>query len=88
MESACMQSLKTDNQPYAMVDDIEIESTKVYNNEATVRASVEYHWIGTPVKAFTDKPCNYFNGQTTKSVAEPTLIYRISESNWKLAELR
>jgi len=90
MEEACMQTVKNANRPYAAVDDIRIESTKVYNNEATVQVRVEYHWVGTPTvgETFTEAPCNYFNKQTTKNLAEPTLIYKTSDSNWKLAEIR
>ena len=85
-----MQPLRSDNRPYAKIDATKVQSTKVYNNEATVQARIEYHWIGTPPteKAFPDKPCSYFNGLSDKNVAEPTLVYRISDSNWKLAEIR
>jgi uncharacterized protein YceK len=87
---ACMQPLKNDNRPYAIVDAVRIASTKVYNREATVFVHVEYHWVGTPTTGQTSTvaPCNYFNGQSAKNLAQPTLIYRPSGSDWKLIEIR
>jgi hypothetical protein len=86
----CMQPLKSGNRPYAVVDSVKIASTKIYNREATVLARVEYHWVGTPTTAetFTVPPCNYFNSQAIKNIAQPTLIYRPSGSDWKLMEIR
>lgn len=86
----CMQPLKNENRPYAVVDAVKITSTKIYNREATVIARIEYHWVGTPTTAetITVPPCNYFNNQSTKNMAQPTLIYRLSDSDWKLAEIR
>jgi hypothetical protein len=49
----CMQLAKNDNRAYALVDSVKIASTKIYNNEATVRVSIEYHWVGTPTPADT-----------------------------------
>lgn len=86
----CMQPLKNDKRPYAVVDAIKIASTKIYNREATVFVRVEYHWTATPASGqnFTAAPCNYFNGQSVKNLAQPTLIYRPSGSDWKLTEIR
>jgi hypothetical protein len=46
MEQACMQPLKTNKEPYAVIDNVKFDSTKVYNNEATVHVIIEYHWLG------------------------------------------
>jgi hypothetical protein len=88
--ATCMQPLKNENRPYAVVDSVKIAGTKIYGGEATVPVRVEYHWIGTPTTAetFTMLPCNYFNGQSVKNVAEPTLLYKLQGSNWKLSEIR
>jgi len=86
----CMQLAKNDNRAYALVDSVKIASTKIYNNEATVRVSIEYHWVGTPTPAdaFTAPPCTYINPQSTKTSAQPTVTYRFSGSDWKLIEIR
>ena len=86
----CMQLAKNDNRAYALVDSVKIASTKVYNNEATVRVSIEYHWVGTPTPAdtFTAPPCSYINPQSTKTSVQPTVTYRLSGSDWKLVEIR
>lgn len=88
--TTCMQPLRSENRPYAVVDSMKITGTKIYGGEATVTVRVEYHWIGTPTTAetFTMVPCNLFNGQSAKNVAEPTLIYKQQGSNWKLSEIR
>ena len=86
---SCMQPLRNANQPYAVIDAMKITSTKIYNNEATVLVRVEYHWPGTPASTatFPAPPCSYFNAQSAKNLAQPRLIYRLSGSNWKLAEI-
>jgi hypothetical protein len=86
----CMQLAKNGNRAYALVDSVKISSTKTYNNEATVRVSIEYHWVGTPTPAdtFTAPPCIYINPQSTKTSAQPTMTYRLSGSDWKLIEIR
>jgi len=87
---SCMQPLKNANQPYAVLDTIKITSTKIYNNEATVLLRVEYHWLGSPasIPAFPAPPCNYFNAPSVGNSPQPKLIYRMSGSDWKLAEIR
>ena len=86
----CMQPLKNENRPYAVVDSVKIVDTKIYNREATVPVRVQYHWVGTPATAETSAapPCNYFNGQSTQNLAQPTLVYKLSGSDWKLVEIR
>ena len=86
----CMQLAKNDHRAYVLVDSVKIASTKIYNNEATVRVSIEYHWVGTPTRAdtFTAPPCTYINPQSTKTSAQPTMTYRLSGSDWKLIEIR
>jgi len=86
----CMQLAKNDHRAYALVDSVKIASTKIYNNEATVRVSIEYHWVGTPTPAdtFTAPPCTYINPQSSKTSAQPTMTYRLSGSDWKLIEIR
>jgi hypothetical protein len=86
----CMQLAKNSNRAYALVDSVNIASTKVYNNEATVHVSIEYHWVGTPTPAdtFTTPPCTYINPQSTKTSVQPTVTYRHSGSDWKFIEIR
>lgn len=87
--ATCMQLAKNDSRAYALVDSVKIDSTKIYNNEATVRVSIEYHWVGTPkpTDTFTAPPCTYINPQSTKTSAQPTVTYRLSGSDWKLIEI-
>jgi hypothetical protein len=86
----CMQLAKNSNRAYALVDSVKIADTKVYNNEATVRVSIEYHWVGTPTPAdtFPAPPCTYINPQSTKTSAQPTVTYKHSGSDWKFIEIR
>jgi hypothetical protein len=86
----CMQLAKNSNHAYALVDSVKIADTKVYNNEATVRVSIEYHWVGTPTPAdtFSAPPCTYINPQSTKTSAQPTVTYKHSGSDWKFIEIR
>jgi hypothetical protein len=85
----CMQPLKNVNRAYAVVDSVKIEKTRIYNREATVLVHIEYHWVGTPTTAetFSVPPCSYFSGLSAKNIAEPTLIYKLSGSDWKLVEM-
>jgi hypothetical protein len=85
-----MLPLKNDNRPYAVIDSAKIANAKIYNREATVLVRVEYHWVGTPAIAgtFSTPPCSYFNGQSINNLAQPTLIYRQSGSDWKFMEIR
>ena len=86
----CMQLAKNGNRAYALVDSVKIASTKIYNKEAIVRVSIEYHWVGTPTPAdtFTELPCTYINPGSTKTSAQPTMTYRLFGSDWKLSEIR
>ena len=86
----CMQLAKNSNRAYALADSVKIASTKVYNNEATVHVSIEYHWVGTPTPAdtFPAPPCTYIDPQSTKTSAQPTVTYRHSGSDWKFIEIR
>ena len=83
-----MQPLKNENRPYAVVEPKNCRHKNLQpGGHGTVR--VQYHWVGTPATAETSAapPCNYFNDQSTQNLAQPTLVYKLSGSDWKLVEI-